>query len=223
MEAENLNRNQPWGAKQHIYISICLSFCPHDELLLTIFNLHPVVLINNPITTNSRSCLHSLLSYMDLCRTSIRSSRLLFFLLLYSMSSAPYRSKSVVNLHHQDTETDEATMVLPPADYCDAPHHKAIKNNISAPSGVATNNNHQHSPTPSAASSSSSDHNAVSLWPLHLLLSDSLTQSSIIDILYVNIALVLIHVLAFPYYAKCCQICGFPPQKPFLVFCAGLM
>uniref|UniRef100_H3D325 BAR/IMD domain-containing adapter protein 2-like 1 n=1 Tax=Tetraodon nigroviridis TaxID=99883 RepID=H3D325_TETNG len=36
-----------------------------------------------------------------------------------SVSSAPYRSRSVVNLHHQDTETDEATMVLPPADYCD--------------------------------------------------------------------------------------------------------
>uniref|UniRef100_A0A8C3ANZ6 BAR/IMD domain-containing adapter protein 2-like 1 n=1 Tax=Cyclopterus lumpus TaxID=8103 RepID=A0A8C3ANZ6_CYCLU len=34
-----------------------------------------------------------------------------------SVSGVPYRSRSVVNLHHQDTETDEATMVLPPADY----------------------------------------------------------------------------------------------------------
>uniref|UniRef100_A0A7N8XTJ2 BAR/IMD domain containing adaptor protein 2 like 1b n=1 Tax=Mastacembelus armatus TaxID=205130 RepID=A0A7N8XTJ2_9TELE len=34
-----------------------------------------------------------------------------------NVSAAPYRSRSVVNLHHQDTETDEATMVLPPADY----------------------------------------------------------------------------------------------------------
>ncbi|XP_029997984.1 brain-specific angiogenesis inhibitor 1-associated protein 2-like protein 1 [Sphaeramia orbicularis] len=69
-----------------------------------------------------------------------------------SVSVAPYRSRSVVNLHHQDTETDEATMVLPPADYCDTPQHSLIKNNTSS-----TNNNHQHSPTPSAASSSSSD------------------------------------------------------------------
>uniref|UniRef100_A0AAQ5YS65 BAR/IMD domain-containing adapter protein 2-like 1 n=1 Tax=Amphiprion ocellaris TaxID=80972 RepID=A0AAQ5YS65_AMPOC len=36
-----------------------------------------------------------------------------------SEAAVPYRSRSVVNLHHQDTETDEATMVLPPADYCD--------------------------------------------------------------------------------------------------------
>ncbi|CAL8305681.1 unnamed protein product [Merluccius merluccius] len=36
-----------------------------------------------------------------------------------SVASAPYRSRSVVNLHHQDTETDEATMVLPPTDYRD--------------------------------------------------------------------------------------------------------
>ncbi|XP_026206753.1 brain-specific angiogenesis inhibitor 1-associated protein 2-like protein 1b [Anabas testudineus] len=74
-----------------------------------------------------------------------------------SVSSAPYRSRSVVNLHHQDTETDEATMVLPPADYSDTPHHNAIKNNTS----VTTNNIHHHSPTPSAASSSSSDHNTA--------------------------------------------------------------
>ncbi|XP_059203500.1 brain-specific angiogenesis inhibitor 1-associated protein 2-like protein 1 [Centropristis striata] len=75
-----------------------------------------------------------------------------------SVSAAPYRSRSVVNLHHQDTETDEATMVLPPADYCDAPQRNAIKNNTST---VSTNNSHQHSPTPSAASSSSSDHTAA--------------------------------------------------------------
>ncbi|XP_070778944.1 BAR/IMD domain-containing adapter protein 2-like 1 [Enoplosus armatus] len=75
-----------------------------------------------------------------------------------SVSAAPYRSRSVVNLHHQDTETDEATMVLPPADYCDTPQRSAIKNNILYSSTVTTNNNHQHSPTPSAVSSSSSDH-----------------------------------------------------------------
>ncbi|XP_022608088.1 brain-specific angiogenesis inhibitor 1-associated protein 2-like protein 1 isoform X3 [Seriola dumerili] len=78
-----------------------------------------------------------------------------------SVSVAPYRSRSVVNLHHQDTETDEATMVLPPADYCDTPQRNIIKNNTSSTSTVITNNNHQHSPTPSAASSSSSDHNTA--------------------------------------------------------------
>nr|XP_046270912.1 brain-specific angiogenesis inhibitor 1-associated protein 2-like protein 1 isoform X2 [Scatophagus argus] len=77
-----------------------------------------------------------------------------------SVSAAPYRSRSVVNLHHQDTETDEATMVLPPADYCDAPQRNAIKHNTSTTSSITTNNNHQHSPTPSAASSSS-DHNTT--------------------------------------------------------------
>ncbi|XP_067472376.1 brain-specific angiogenesis inhibitor 1-associated protein 2-like protein 1b [Thunnus thynnus] len=75
-----------------------------------------------------------------------------------SVSAAPYRSRSVVNLHHQDTETDEATMVLPPADYCDSPQRNPIKNSTSPT--VTTNNNHQHSPTPSAASSSS-DHNTT--------------------------------------------------------------
>ncbi|KAE8283127.1 Brain-specific angiogenesis inhibitor 1-associated protein 2-like protein 1 [Larimichthys crocea] len=79
-----------------------------------------------------------------------------------SVSAAPYRSRSVVNLHHQDTETDEATMVLPPADYCDSAQRNSIKNNASS---VTTNNNHHHhhhhSPTPSAASSSSSDHNTT--------------------------------------------------------------
>ncbi|XP_070836311.1 BAR/IMD domain-containing adapter protein 2-like 1 isoform X1 [Chaetodon trifascialis] len=78
-----------------------------------------------------------------------------------SVSAAPYRSRSVVNLHHQDTETDEATMVLPPADYCDAPQRNGIKNNSSSTSNVATNNNHQHSPTPSAASSSSDNNTTV--------------------------------------------------------------
>ncbi|XP_034750118.1 brain-specific angiogenesis inhibitor 1-associated protein 2-like protein 1b isoform X1 [Etheostoma cragini] len=75
-----------------------------------------------------------------------------------SVSAAPYRSKSVVNLHHQDTETDEATMVLPPEDYCDLPHRNAIKNNTSI---VPTNNHNHHSPTPSAVSSSSSDNTAM--------------------------------------------------------------
>ncbi|XP_037648336.1 brain-specific angiogenesis inhibitor 1-associated protein 2-like protein 1b isoform X1 [Sebastes umbrosus] len=77
-----------------------------------------------------------------------------------SVSAAPYRSRSVVNLHHQDTETDEATMVLPPADYCDGPQRNAIKNNISA-----TNNSHHHSPTPSAVSSSSSSDHHTALQP----------------------------------------------------------
>ncbi|XP_054463743.1 brain-specific angiogenesis inhibitor 1-associated protein 2-like protein 1 [Anoplopoma fimbria] len=76
-----------------------------------------------------------------------------------SVSAAPYRSRSVVNLHHQDTETDEATMVLPPEDYSDIQQRNAIKNNTVT---VTTNNNHQHSPTPSAASSSSSsDHHTA--------------------------------------------------------------
>ncbi|XP_068605576.1 BAR/IMD domain-containing adapter protein 2-like 1 isoform X2 [Brachionichthys hirsutus] len=70
-----------------------------------------------------------------------------------SVSIAPYRSRSVVNLHHQDSETDEATMVLPPADYRDVPQHNAMKNNRT--NSVPTNNNYQHSPTPSF---SSSDH-----------------------------------------------------------------
>ncbi|XP_003964636.1 brain-specific angiogenesis inhibitor 1-associated protein 2-like protein 1b isoform X1 [Takifugu rubripes] len=74
-----------------------------------------------------------------------------------SVSSTPYRSRSVVNLHHQDTETDEATMVLPPADYCDAAQHNSVKNNVTSTNTATTNRNHQHSPTPSAASSSS-DH-----------------------------------------------------------------
>ncbi|XP_018526908.1 brain-specific angiogenesis inhibitor 1-associated protein 2-like protein 1b [Lates calcarifer] len=78
-----------------------------------------------------------------------------------SVSVAPYRSRSVVNLHHQDTETDEATMVLPPTDYSDSPQRNPIKSNTSSTSTVTINNNHQHSPTPSAASSSSSDHNTA--------------------------------------------------------------
>ncbi|KAM6905113.1 brain-specific angiogenesis inhibitor 1-associated protein 2-like protein 1b [Xenentodon cancila] len=76
-----------------------------------------------------------------------------------SETTAPLRSRSVVNLHHQDTETDDATMVLPPADYCDTPQHTAIKNNTFSSSSSVATNNPQHSPTPSAASSS--DHNTV--------------------------------------------------------------
>ncbi|XP_061741098.1 brain-specific angiogenesis inhibitor 1-associated protein 2-like protein 1 isoform X2 [Nerophis ophidion] len=81
-----------------------------------------------------------------------------------SVSAAPYRSRSVVNLHHQDTETDEATMILPPEDYSDSPRRGAIKTNVSsttstASSSVTTNNhNYQHSPTPSAVSSSYTNH-----------------------------------------------------------------
>ncbi|XP_037544873.1 brain-specific angiogenesis inhibitor 1-associated protein 2-like protein 1 [Nematolebias whitei] len=70
-----------------------------------------------------------------------------------SDAAAPHRSKSVVNLHHQDTETDEATMVLPPADYSNTPRCSSVKTNPSSTSSVVTNNHH-HSPTPSAASSS---------------------------------------------------------------------
>ncbi|XP_062264576.1 brain-specific angiogenesis inhibitor 1-associated protein 2-like protein 1 [Platichthys flesus] len=77
-----------------------------------------------------------------------------------SVSVAPFRSRSVVNLHHQDTETDEATMVLPPADYCDSSQRNAVKNGSLSSGGVTANNVQQHSRTPSAASSSSSsDHN----------------------------------------------------------------
>ncbi|XP_029292817.1 brain-specific angiogenesis inhibitor 1-associated protein 2-like protein 1b isoform X2 [Cottoperca gobio] len=75
-----------------------------------------------------------------------------------SVTAAPYRSRSVVNLHHQDTETDDATMVLPPSDYSDVPQRNAIKNNIST---ITINNNHKHSPTPSAGSSSSSSDHTV--------------------------------------------------------------
>ncbi|XP_008294175.1 brain-specific angiogenesis inhibitor 1-associated protein 2-like protein 1 [Stegastes partitus] len=73
-----------------------------------------------------------------------------------SEPAVPYRSRSVVNLHHQDTETDEATMVLPPADYCDLSPRNTVKTNT-----VTTISNHHHSPTPSAASSSLSDHNTA--------------------------------------------------------------
>ncbi|XP_029363675.1 brain-specific angiogenesis inhibitor 1-associated protein 2-like protein 1b [Echeneis naucrates] len=62
-----------------------------------------------------------------------------------SVSVAPYRSRSVVDLHHQDTETDEATMVLPPADYCDTPQRNSVKDNTPPASTVTTNNHHQHS------------------------------------------------------------------------------
>ncbi|KAM9844224.1 brain-specific angiogenesis inhibitor 1-associated protein 2-like protein 1b [Aulostomus maculatus] len=69
-----------------------------------------------------------------------------------SVSTAPYRSRSVVNLHHQDTETDEATMILPPADYCDSPQRSAIKNNTTSAIAVTANNDRQHSPTSSFSS-----------------------------------------------------------------------
>ncbi|XP_037332400.2 brain-specific angiogenesis inhibitor 1-associated protein 2-like protein 1b isoform X2 [Pungitius pungitius] len=74
-----------------------------------------------------------------------------------SVSAGPHRSRSVVNLHHQDSETDEATMVLPPADYSGVLLRNAAKTNSSSSSGAAQNYIHRHSPTLSAASSSSSD------------------------------------------------------------------
>ncbi|XP_047427904.1 brain-specific angiogenesis inhibitor 1-associated protein 2-like protein 1b [Mugil cephalus] len=78
-----------------------------------------------------------------------------------SEPAAPYRSRSVVNLHHQDTETDEATMVLPPADYGNLPQRNSIKNNALYNNTVTANNHHRHSPTPSAASSSLSDNSTL--------------------------------------------------------------
>ncbi|XP_056143946.1 brain-specific angiogenesis inhibitor 1-associated protein 2-like protein 1b [Lampris incognitus] len=80
-----------------------------------------------------------------------------------SVTAAPYRSRSVVNLHHQDTETDEATMVLPPADYADSPKRAPVHNPTSSTATTNSNHHHhhQHSPTPSAASSSSSDNNTA--------------------------------------------------------------
>ncbi|KAK7940303.1 hypothetical protein WMY93_003629 [Mugilogobius chulae] len=80
-----------------------------------------------------------------------------------SVSLAPYRSRSVVNLHHQDTETDEATMVLPPADYCNASHQNSNKSSMSYSNAVTTNDIHQPSPTLSATSSTSSDPNTSSM------------------------------------------------------------
>ncbi|XP_030591843.1 brain-specific angiogenesis inhibitor 1-associated protein 2-like protein 1b [Archocentrus centrarchus] len=77
-----------------------------------------------------------------------------------SETAAPYRSRSVVNLHHQDTETDEATMILPPADYSDTPQRNTVNSYTSSTSTIATNSNHHHSPTPSVASSS--DHSTAS-------------------------------------------------------------
>ncbi|XP_004558433.2 brain-specific angiogenesis inhibitor 1-associated protein 2-like protein 1b isoform X1 [Maylandia zebra] len=76
-----------------------------------------------------------------------------------SEPAAPYRSRSVVNLHHQDTETDEATMVLPPADYSNIPQ-RSTNHNTSSAGTITTNSNHHHSPTPSVASSS--DHSTAS-------------------------------------------------------------
>lgn len=70
-----------------------------------------------------------------------------------SETATHHRSRSVVNLHHQDTETDEATMVLPPTDYFN-------KSNTTSTVSVTTNNR-QHSPTPSAVSSSASDQNTA--------------------------------------------------------------
>ncbi|XP_049600883.1 brain-specific angiogenesis inhibitor 1-associated protein 2-like protein 1b [Syngnathus scovelli] len=72
-------------------------------------------------------------------------------------ATTPFRSRSVVNLHHQDTETDEATMILPPEDYGDGPRRAAIKTR----QPFAANNHGHHSPTPSAVSSSSFDHHTT--------------------------------------------------------------
>uniref|UniRef100_A0A3Q0RF48 BAR/IMD domain-containing adapter protein 2-like 1 n=1 Tax=Amphilophus citrinellus TaxID=61819 RepID=A0A3Q0RF48_AMPCI len=47
-------------------------------------------------------------------------------------------NRSVVNLHHQDTETDEATMILPPADYSDTPQRNTVNNYTSGGNPFAT-------------------------------------------------------------------------------------
>lgn len=97
-----------------------------------------------------------LLHFFDHLSFTISYTALLF---LSSEPAAPYRSRSVVNLHHQDTETDEATMVLPPADYSNIPQ-RSTNHNTSSAGTITTNSNHHHSPTPSVASSS--DHSTVS-------------------------------------------------------------
>ncbi|XP_059897365.1 brain-specific angiogenesis inhibitor 1-associated protein 2-like protein 1b isoform X3 [Gadus macrocephalus] len=101
---------------------------------------------------------------------------------VYSEPLVSNNSRSVVNLHHQDTETDEATMVLPPTDYREQRSRTAAgaaSASAAAPSGpsplataatapvtmttmatTATANNNgyrqRYSPTPSTVSSISS-------------------------------------------------------------------
>ncbi|XP_045571510.1 brain-specific angiogenesis inhibitor 1-associated protein 2-like protein 1 isoform X3 [Salmo salar] len=60
-----------------------------------------------------------------------------------SVGAPPMRSKSVVNLLHQDTETDDSSMVLPPPDYSDYPKRSVLPGSK------------QHSPSLSASSGSS--------------------------------------------------------------------
>ncbi|XP_031669805.1 brain-specific angiogenesis inhibitor 1-associated protein 2-like protein 1b [Oncorhynchus kisutch] len=60
-----------------------------------------------------------------------------------SVGAPPMRSKSVVNLLHQDTETDDSSMVLPPPDYSDFPKRSVLPGSK------------QHSPSLSASSGSS--------------------------------------------------------------------
>uniref|UniRef100_A0A8C7L1E9 BAR/IMD domain-containing adapter protein 2-like 1 n=1 Tax=Oncorhynchus kisutch TaxID=8019 RepID=A0A8C7L1E9_ONCKI len=57
-----------------------------------------------------------------------------------SVGAPPMRSKSVVNLLHQDTETDDSSMVLPPPDYSDFPKRSVLPGSK------------QHSPSLSASS-----------------------------------------------------------------------
>lgn len=137
--------------------AICMHVCLFTRPLLESLHILPLLVCSTgPRYTKTNDprvlfCLHLVPSSVTPC-----------LLLLYSVSAAPYRCRSVVNLHHQDTETDEATMILPPADYSDTHQHNTFKNNTLSSSTIATYNNHQHSPTPSAASSSSFDHNTVS-------------------------------------------------------------
>ncbi|XP_061604316.1 brain-specific angiogenesis inhibitor 1-associated protein 2-like protein 1b isoform X8 [Phyllopteryx taeniolatus] len=69
-----------------------------------------------------------------------------------NVPAAPYRSRSVVDLHHQDTETDEAAVILPPEDYADG-----VRRPPSAGTFAAGRDHRRRSPAPSAVSSSSSD------------------------------------------------------------------
>uniref|UniRef100_A0AAY5JXI1 BAR/IMD domain-containing adapter protein 2-like 1 n=1 Tax=Esox lucius TaxID=8010 RepID=A0AAY5JXI1_ESOLU len=62
-----------------------------------------------------------------------------------SVEAPPTRSKSVVNLLHQDTETDESSMVLPPPDYSDSPKRNFLpgsKQNSHSPTTYSSSSEH---------------------------------------------------------------------------------
>ncbi|XP_061556098.1 brain-specific angiogenesis inhibitor 1-associated protein 2-like protein 1b isoform X3 [Phycodurus eques] len=72
-------------------------------------------------------------------------------------AAPPYRSRSVVDLHHRDTETDEAAVILPPEDYADGARRPP-----SAGTFAAGHDRRRRSPAPSAVSSPSSDRHTTS-------------------------------------------------------------